>query len=78
MSVGTVGGGIGEVAAESLKPWGNGLVTLLGDAAHPCTPNLGQGDCLALEDALVLAKSFGERRHPNWHCNVTRVCATNE
>jgi len=39
-----------------LKQWGAGLVTLLGDAAHPCTPNLGQGGCMALEDALVLAK----------------------
>lgn len=41
-----------------LKGWGKGLVTLLGDAAHPCTPNLGQGGCMALEDALVLAKSI--------------------
>ncbi len=41
-----------------LKQWGEGLVTLLGDAAHPCTPNLGQGGCMALEDALVLAKSI--------------------
>ena len=32
------------------------MVTLLDDAAHPCTPNLGQGGCMALEDALVLAK----------------------
>jgi 2-polyprenyl-6-methoxyphenol hydroxylase-like FAD-dependent oxidoreductase len=39
-----------------LRRWGHGLVTLLGDAAHPCTPNLGQGGCMALEDALVLAK----------------------
>jgi 2-polyprenyl-6-methoxyphenol hydroxylase-like FAD-dependent oxidoreductase len=39
-----------------LPSWGNGMVTLLGDAAHPCTPNLGQGGCMALEDALVLAK----------------------
>lgn len=31
------------------------LVTLLGDAAHPTTPNLAQGAALALEDALVLA-----------------------
>ena len=41
-----------------LRRWGDGLVTLLGDAAHPCTPNLGQGGCMALEDALVLAKCF--------------------
>jgi 2-polyprenyl-6-methoxyphenol hydroxylase-like FAD-dependent oxidoreductase len=40
-----------------LRRWGKGMVTLLGDAAHPCTPNLGQGGCMALEDALVLAKS---------------------
>lgn len=42
-----------------LQQWGKGLVTLLGDAAHPCTPNLGQGGCMALEDALVLAKCLG-------------------
>jgi 2-polyprenyl-6-methoxyphenol hydroxylase-like FAD-dependent oxidoreductase len=41
-----------------LKRWGQGRITLLGDAAHPCTPNLGQGGCMALEDALVLAKSL--------------------
>jgi 2-polyprenyl-6-methoxyphenol hydroxylase-like FAD-dependent oxidoreductase len=39
-----------------LRRWGNRMVTLLGDAAHPCTPNLGQGGCMALEDALVLAR----------------------
>ncbi|HEY6308213.1 MAG TPA: FAD-dependent monooxygenase [Candidatus Angelobacter sp.] len=37
---------------------GSGPVTLLGDAAHVLTPNLGQGACMALEDALVLAKSL--------------------
>jgi len=41
-----------------LRRWSSGRVTLLGDAAHPCTPNLGQGGCMALEDALVLAKCF--------------------
>jgi len=39
-----------------MTSWGYGAVTLLGDAAHPCTPNLGQAGCMALEDALVLAK----------------------
>jgi 2-polyprenyl-6-methoxyphenol hydroxylase-like FAD-dependent oxidoreductase len=40
---------------DPLKEWGRGRVTLLGDAAHPMTPNLGQGACQAIEDALVLA-----------------------
>jgi 2-polyprenyl-6-methoxyphenol hydroxylase-like FAD-dependent oxidoreductase len=35
--------------------WGEGPVTLLGDAAHPTTPNMGQGACQALEDAVALA-----------------------
>lgn len=38
--------------------WGRGRITLLGDAAHPMTPNLGQGACQALEDAVVLAKQL--------------------
>ena len=38
-----------------LATWGRGNVTLLGDAAHASTPNLGQGACQALEDAVVLA-----------------------
>lgn len=37
-----------------LTRWGRGPVTLLGDAAHPTTPNLGQGGCMAIEDAVVL------------------------
>jgi 2-polyprenyl-6-methoxyphenol hydroxylase-like FAD-dependent oxidoreductase len=33
-----------------------GRVALIGDAAHPVTPDLGQGGCLAIEDAVVLAR----------------------
>lgn len=38
-----------------IKYWGRGAVTLLGDAAHASTPNLAQGACMALEDAVELA-----------------------
>ena len=41
---------------KPLKKWGDGRVTLLGDAAHPITPNVGQGACMAIEDAACLAK----------------------
>jgi 2-polyprenyl-6-methoxyphenol hydroxylase-like FAD-dependent oxidoreductase len=37
------------------RRWGQGRVTLLGDAAHAMTPNLGQGACQAIEDGLALA-----------------------
>jgi 2-polyprenyl-6-methoxyphenol hydroxylase-like FAD-dependent oxidoreductase len=47
-----------------VRRWGSGRVTLLGDAAHPPTPNLGQGACQALEDALVLAECLAEQREP--------------
>src|SRR6185436_15414602 len=39
-----------------VKTWCNGRCALLGDAAHPTTPNLGQGGCMAIEDAAVLAR----------------------
>ena len=42
--------------APTPAPWGVGPVTLLGDAAHPITPNVGQGACMAIEDAACLAK----------------------
>jgi 2-polyprenyl-6-methoxyphenol hydroxylase-like FAD-dependent oxidoreductase len=38
--------------------WGDGRVTLLGDAAHAMGTVLGQGGAQALEDAVVLADSL--------------------
>ncbi len=38
--------------------WSGDRVTLVGDAAHPMTPNMGQGACQALEDAVALGNSL--------------------
>jgi 2-polyprenyl-6-methoxyphenol hydroxylase-like FAD-dependent oxidoreductase len=35
--------------------WARGPVVLVGDAAHPMRPHLGQGGCQAIEDAAILA-----------------------
>jgi len=48
----------GAFDRPSTRNWGRGRMTLLGDAIHPTTPNLGQGGCLAMEDAMVLARCF--------------------
>jgi salicylate hydroxylase len=39
--------------------WGEGAVTLIGDAAHPALPYLAQGAVMALEDAVVLGHWVG-------------------
>ncbi|CBI37629.3 hypothetical protein VitviT2T_005833 [Vitis vinifera] len=36
-----------------------GTMTVAGDAMHPMTPDLGQGGCSALEDAVVLGRHIG-------------------
>jgi zeaxanthin epoxidase len=43
--------------------WIDGFVTLLGDAAHPTMPNLGQGGAMAIEDAYVFGKEFETIQH---------------
>ncbi|GAA3156008.1 FAD-dependent monooxygenase [Planomonospora alba] len=45
--------------ATPLPAMHRGRVALLGDAAHAMTPNLGQGACQAIEDAVVLAHAAG-------------------
>ncbi|MEV7614258.1 FAD-dependent monooxygenase [Streptomyces sp. NPDC089799] len=41
--------------AAPLPRYHHGRIAWLGDAAHAMTPNLGQGGCQAIEDAVVLA-----------------------
>jgi len=43
--------------------WSSGRVCLLGDAAHPMMPNLGQGGCMAIEDAFVLGRELRRVSH---------------
>lgn len=40
------------------SPWYRGRVILIGDSAHPTTPQLASGAGLAVEDALVLAEEL--------------------
>ncbi|MGH1440647.1 MAG: FAD-dependent monooxygenase [Cellvibrionaceae bacterium] len=41
-----------------LKRWSQNAITLLGDAAHAATPNLGQGGAQAIEDSYALAENI--------------------
>jgi len=43
---------------EPLAEWTRGRVTLIGDAAHPMLPFLGQGAAMGIEDGMVVARAF--------------------
>jgi 2-polyprenyl-6-methoxyphenol hydroxylase-like FAD-dependent oxidoreductase len=40
------------------RTYARGRLVLTGDAAHPTTPNLGQGANMAIDDAIVLARAL--------------------
>jgi len=42
-----------------MPQWGEGRVTLLGDACHPTLPFMAQGAAMAIEDGAVLAACLG-------------------
>lgn len=41
------------------RRWAQGPIVLVGDAAHPMRPHLGQGGCQGLEDAAILGAFVG-------------------
>ncbi|MBM4238117.1 MAG: hypothetical protein FJ154_01135 [Gammaproteobacteria bacterium] len=43
---------------EPLAEWTRGRVTLIGDAAHPMLPFLGQGAAMGIEDGMLIARAF--------------------
>ncbi len=43
---------------QPLNHWAKGHATVLGDAAHPMMPFMAQGAAMAIEDAVVLARSL--------------------
>jgi 2-polyprenyl-6-methoxyphenol hydroxylase-like FAD-dependent oxidoreductase len=47
-----------------IKQFAFGKVVLLGDAAHATTPNMGQGACQAIEDAVVLTACMKNNSDP--------------
>lgn len=54
-----------DIVDRALPPrWHHGRVALLGDAAHPMRPHLGQGGCQAIEDAAVLAQCLAGGGEP--------------
>ena len=46
----------GMFGREPMKTWTVGRASLLGDAAHPMLPFLGQGAGMSIEDGVVLAR----------------------
>jgi 2-polyprenyl-6-methoxyphenol hydroxylase-like FAD-dependent oxidoreductase len=54
--------------------WSKGRVALIGDAAHAMSPNLGQGACMAMTNALALAQAADssptiEAALERWECS---------
>ena len=48
----------GPVDWLALEQWHRGRVVLIGDAAHASSPMMGQGGCMAMEDACMLAETL--------------------
>lgn len=49
-----------------LPLWDKGRVVLLGDACHPMKPHMGQGACMAIEDAAMLVRCLQAAGETNY------------
>ena len=60
--------------------WTKGNVILLGDSAHAMQPNLGQGGCMAIEDAYQLSKDLNKAvtRFDEPHFNVEQMLVVSQ
>jgi len=80
----------GAIEWVDLDEWHRGRVVLIGDAAHAGPPHMGEGGCMAMEDAWVLAdvlrsenslhdalKAYVRRRRPraDWVQGQSRAAA---
>ncbi|MBP02272.1 MAG: hypothetical protein CMM25_05645 [Rhodospirillaceae bacterium] len=71
----------GMFGREPMSTWTDGHVSLLGDAAHPMLPFLGQGAGMSIEDGVVLARCLkaassveeGLQRYENARCARTAL-----
>ena len=48
---------------DPLPSWGKGVVTLLGDAAHPVLPHTGQGAAQAMVDGVALGQALAKNEN---------------
>jgi salicylate hydroxylase len=61
---------------EPMPRWSQGRAAVLGDAAHPMVPFMAQGACMAIEDAVLLARALDERSDTcRQRCACTKTAA---
>ncbi|MFJ5800593.1 FAD-dependent oxidoreductase [Streptomyces decoyicus] len=55
-------------------PWRSERTLIIGDAAHAASPATGQGASMALEDAVILAKSLRDTPDPDSALSLYEAC----
>ncbi|PYO58099.1 MAG: hypothetical protein DMD83_05850 [Candidatus Rokuibacteriota bacterium] len=68
----------GAIEWVDVDEWHRGRVVLIGDAAHAGPPHMGEGGCMAMEDALVPGMHLGRTfegvgpRERSWNETTSR------